>query len=94
MLLSWNPTSLEAKMSHDEYLRTFFVELARLQPGNRHGVSHAIAFEDGRIYALVSMGDARAVVEVEEVDPDPLQMAAKVVALWRACIDEKTLVLE
>lgn len=81
-------------MNPDEYLRTFFAELGRLQPGNRHGVSHAIAYEDGNIYALVSMGDARAVVEVKEVDPDPIQMAAKVVALWRACIEEKTLVLE
>jgi hypothetical protein len=81
-------------MSFDEYLRNFFIELGRLQPGNKHGVSHALAYEDGTLYALVSMGDARAIVAVEEVDPDPVQMAAKVVELWRACIDEKKLVLE
>jgi uncharacterized cupin superfamily protein len=81
-------------MSHDEYLRTFFIELGRLQPGNKHGVSHALAYEDGTIYALVGMGDARAIVALKEVDPDPVKMAAKVVELWRGCIDEKKLVLE
>jgi len=35
------------------------------------------------IYALVSMGDARAIVAVEEVAPDPVKMAAKVVELAR-----------
>jgi hypothetical protein len=46
------------------------------------------------IYALVSMGDARARVAVEEVDPDPVKTAAKVVESWRASIDGKKLVLE
>ena len=79
-------------MSHNGYLLMFFVELGRLQPGNRHGVSHAISYEDGAIYALVSMGDAWARVAVEEIDPNPIEMAAKVVELWHACIDEKKLV--
>lgn len=81
-------------MSYDEYLRTFFIELGKLQPSNKHGISHALAYEDGTLYALVSIGDARAIVALEEVDPDPVTMAAKVVELWRACIDEKKLVLE
>lgn len=49
-------------MSHDEYLRSYFAELGKLQPGNKHGVSHAIAYEDGDLHALVSMGGAGAKV--------------------------------
>jgi len=33
--------------------------------------------------AMVS-GDARAKVLVQEVDPDPIRMAAKAVELWKA----------
>jgi len=80
-------------MSQDEYLRSFFAELGKLQPGNKHGVSHAIACEHGELYALVSMGDARAKVRLQEVDPDPVKMAAAVVEMWRACL-WKDLVLE
>lgn len=43
-----------------------------------HGVSHAIAYEEGVLYALVSMGDARAKVLVQEADPDPIRMAERV----------------
>jgi hypothetical protein len=80
-------------MTHDDYLRTFFAEMEKLQPANTHEVSHAIAFEDGVLYALVSMGDARAGVRVQELDPDPVKMAAAVVGIWRSCLWEN-LILE
>lgn len=73
-------------MSQDEYSPSFFAELGKLQPGNRHGVSHAIAYEDEDLYALVSMGDARAKVRLQEIDPDPVRMAAAVVERWRSCL--------
>ncbi len=75
-------------MSHEEYLRSFFIELENLQPGESSGLSHAIAYENGVIYVLVSMGDVRAKVRVRELDPDPIKMAAKITAMWRSCLKE------
>jgi hypothetical protein len=80
-------------MSHDEYLRSFFAELEKVQPASLHGVSHAISYEDGVLYALVSMGDVRARVRVQELDPDPVKTAAAVAEMWRSSLG-KNLVLD
>ena len=68
-------------MSHEAHLRSFFAELERLQPPKDWGLSHAIAYENGVIYVLVSMGDVRAKVGVRELDPDPIKMAATIIAM-------------
>lgn len=74
-------------MSHDEYLRSFFAELERHQPGAISGLSHTIACENGVLYALVSMGDARAKVRIQELDQDPITMATTVIAMWRSSLN-------
>jgi uncharacterized cupin superfamily protein len=74
-------------MSHDEYLKSLFAELERLQPGKSAGLSHAIAYEDGVLYALVSMGDVRAKIRTQELDPDPIQMATAVIAMWHSSLN-------
>ncbi len=73
-------------MSHDEYVRSFFAELERLRPTEDWGHSHAIAYEDGVIYVLVSMGDVRAKVRVPKLDPDPVKMAADVLTIWQSSL--------
>lgn len=74
-------------MNHDEYLENFFSELERLQPAEDVGLSHAIAYEHGRMYVLVGMGDARAKVHIQKLDPDPIRMAAAVMEMWNSSIN-------
>ena len=73
-------------MTHDEYLGSFFAELERLQPVRSWGLSHAIAYEDGGLHVLVAMGDARAKVRVQELDPDPVKLATAVIEIWRSSL--------
>lgn len=54
--------------------------------------SHVIAYHDGLLYALVSMGDVRAQALVQELDPDPVKMAAAVAEMWRSCLGKNPVV--
>jgi hypothetical protein len=78
-------------MSHDEYLRSLFTALEAKQPAESVGLSHGIAYEDGALYALVGMGDVRAKIRVQELDPDPIRMADAIIGLWRSCPTENLL---
>ena len=66
-----------------EYLRGFFSELERLKYRSICDVSHAIVFQDGKLYVLMSVGDFRERVYVEDLDPDPASAAQDVFLLWR-----------
>jgi hypothetical protein len=54
-------------MSHDEYLRSFFAALEALKPAESYDLSHAIAYQDGTLYALVGMGDVRAKIRLHNL---------------------------
>lgn len=54
-----------------EYLRCFFSELERLKRRSICDVSHAVGFRDGKLYALMSVGDFRERVYVQGLDKDP-----------------------
>ena len=66
-----------------EYLRRFFSELERLKCRLICDVSHAIGFHGGKLYVLVSIGDFRERVYVEDLDQDPESAAQDVFLLWR-----------
>lgn len=74
-----------------EYLRRFFSELERLKCRLICDVSHAIGFRDGKLYVLMSIGDFRERVYVEELDEDPASAAQDVFLLWRTTprVDEE-----
>lgn len=74
-----------------EYLRCFFSELERLKRRSSCGVSHAIVYRDGKLHVLMSIGDFRERVYVQELDPDPASAAQDVFLLWRMTprIDEE-----
>ena len=52
-----------------EYLITFFKALGSLTQRKAYDVSNAITFHRGSLYVLLSMGDARARVPVQKLDP-------------------------
>ena len=66
-----------------EYLRQFFSELERLKVRLVCDVSHAIGFRDGKLYVLMSVGDLRERVYVEDLDKDPAIAAQDVYLSWR-----------
>ena len=66
-----------------EYLRRFFSELERLKRRSSCDVSHAIGFRDGKLHVLMSIGDFRERVYVEELDQDPTSAAQDVFLEWR-----------
>ena len=65
------------------YLRSFFLELERLKCRMICDVSHAIGFRDGKLYVLMSVGDSRERVYVQDLDQDPASAAQDVFLLWR-----------
>jgi hypothetical protein len=78
-----------------EYLRIFFIELERLKPRHTTYVSHAMSYEKDSLCALISLGDGREKVLVEELDPDPAKAAGNVVAQWQGQRDRnENLVLD
>ena len=66
-----------------EYLRCFFSELERLKVRLICDVSHAIGFRNGKLYVLVSIGDLRERVYVEDLAKDPAGAAQDVYLRWR-----------
>lgn len=66
-----------------EYLRRFFSELERLKCRLICDVSYAIGFRDGKLYVLMSVGDFRERVYVEDLDKNPASAAQDVFLLWR-----------
>lgn len=74
-----------------EYLRRFFSELERLKRPLSCDVSHAIGFRDGKLYVLMSVGDCRERVYVQDLDRDPASAAQDVYVLWQTIprVDEE-----
>lgn len=74
-----------------EYLRRFFSELERLKRRLSCDVSHAIGFQDGKLHVLMSIGDFRERVYVQNLDQDPASAAQDVFLLWRTTprVDEQ-----
>jgi hypothetical protein len=66
-----------------KYLRRFFSELESLKRRLICDVSHAIGFQDGKLYVLMSVGDFRERVYVQNLDKDPASAAQDVFLLWR-----------
>ena len=66
-----------------EYLRCFFTELERLKCRSSCDVSHAIGFRDGKLHVLMSIGDFRERVYVQDLDQDPTSAAQDVFLRWR-----------
>ena len=66
-----------------EYLRCFFSELERLRRRSSCDLSHAIGFRDGKLHVLMSIGDVRERVYVQDLDQDPASAAQDVFLLWR-----------
>lgn len=65
-----------------EYLRCFFSELERLKRRLSCDVSHAIGFRDGKLHVLMSIGDFRERVYVQNLDQDPTSAAQDVFLQW------------
>jgi hypothetical protein len=65
-----------------EYLITFFKRLEGLTQRRGCDVSNAITTHEGSLCVLVSMGDVRARVPVQELDPDPARAAEAVFERW------------
>jgi hypothetical protein len=74
-----------------EYLRRFFSELERLKCRLICDVSHAIGFQNGKLYVLMSIGDVRERVYVQDLDNDPASAAQDVFLLWKTTprVDEE-----
>jgi hypothetical protein len=74
-----------------DYLRSFFSELERLKRRSSCDVSHAIGFRDGKLHALMSIGDFRERVYVQDLDQDPASAAQDVFLQWRTTprVDEQ-----
>ena len=66
------------------YLMTFFETLGSLTERNEYDVSNAIAYHRGSLYVLISMGDVRARVPVQELDPNPVEAAKEAVDRWKS----------
>jgi hypothetical protein len=66
------------------YLMTFFETLGSLTERNEYDVSNAIAYNRGSLYVLISMGDVRARVPVQELDPNPVEAAKEAVDRWKS----------
>jgi hypothetical protein len=66
-----------------EYLRHFFCELERLKRRSSCDVSHAIGFRDGQLHLLMSIGDFRERVYVQDLDQDPTSAAQDVFLQWK-----------
>ena len=75
---------LKASDSTTEYLLRFFAELEKVKPRKICDVSHASSFQDERLCVLLSIGDFRERVYVEDLEEDPLSAAQRVVQLWNA----------
>ena len=67
-----------------EYLITFFKTLGSLTQRKEYDVSNAITYHRGSLYVLISMGDVRARVPVQELDPDSVEAAKAAVERWRS----------
>jgi len=74
-----------------EYLRCFFSELERLKRRSSCDVSHAIGFRDGKLHVLMSIGDFRERVYVQDLDQDPTSAAQDVFLQWKTTprVDEQ-----
>lgn len=74
-----------------EYLRRFFFELERLKRRSSCDVSHAVAFRDGKLHVLMSIGDFRERVYVQDLDQDPTSAAQDVFLHWKTTprVDEQ-----
>lgn len=74
-----------------EYLRSFFFELERVKRRSSCDLSHAIGFLDGKLHVLMSIGDVRERVYVQDLDQDPTSAAQDVFLHWRTTprVDEQ-----
>jgi hypothetical protein len=78
-----------------DYLNQFFQELERIKPRDSWAVSHGIAFHEGPLCVLISIGDVRARIAIDKFDPDPLKAAEGVVRKLKSMsLDEMKKVIE
>jgi hypothetical protein len=74
-----------------EYLRRFFSELEKLKRRLSCDLSHAMGFREGKLYVLMSVGDVRERVYVQDLDHEPTSAAQDVYLHWRTTprVDEE-----
>jgi hypothetical protein len=66
------------------YLIAFFRTVRSLTGCQDYDLSDAITYYKDSIGVLISMGDVRVRVPVEELHPDPIRAAEIVVKKWQA----------
>lgn len=67
-----------------DYLNRFFQELEKIKPRNSYDVSHGMAFHKGSLCVLISVGDVRARIAIDKLDPDPLKAADNAVRKFKS----------
>jgi hypothetical protein len=72
------------RLGVSEYLRRFFSELDMLKLHESSEPTHAISIRDERICVLVSSGDFRVRVFVDDLDQDPSIAARRAFQLWQS----------
>lgn len=88
------PTARCEAMENKEYLKHFFAELERLRPVPIWGRPHALTCDLEAFHVLLGLGDARASLRFDEMDADPMRMAAAVIERWEATPEFELLMVE
>ena len=73
----------EPRQGVSNYLRRFFTELDKLKVRESFSPTHAISIHDERICVLVSSGDFRVRVYMDNLDQDPAIAAQQAFQLWK-----------
>ena len=72
-----------SEMTRAEYIEVFLKEIERLKPRLDCDRTHAIALDYDSLCLLLSVGDCRAKVFVEHLNPDPAKAAKEAFETWR-----------
>lgn len=85
-------TAMRETMNLNQYLKDFFAELERLRPILAGLRPHALTCDAKGFYVLLALGDARVSLRFDEMDADPIRMAAAAIEKWRATQDAEIIV--
>jgi hypothetical protein len=67
-----------------DYLRGFFKELERIKHRESWHVTHALTYRQSSLCVLISTGDFRRKVFVQDLNPDPVKAAGEVFVQWQS----------
>lgn len=74
-------------MDLNQYLEDFFAELERLRPILCGLRPHALTCDAKGFHVLLALGDARVSLRFDELDADPIRMAAAAIEKWKTTPD-------